>query len=145
MPIGKFEILGAASPFVRVSAATRASQDSLRADDLLADEEFLTKDRQLDAARTGPLWLGNPRVADMVVDALRFSERELKLYALSAFVVMPNHMHVLWKPEYAVEVITRRLKGYTSLQANRILGRVGQRFWQAESFDHWIRTDGEFD
>jgi len=36
------------------------------------------------------------------------------------------------------------LKGYTAREANRILGRTGQHFWQEESFDHWSRDEDEF-
>ncbi len=36
------------------------------------------------------------------------------------------------------------IKGRTGRKANRILGRVGDAFWQAESFDHWIRSEEEF-
>jgi hypothetical protein len=34
-------------------------------------------------------------------------------------------------------------KSYTGHRANALLGRVGRPFWQAESFDHWIRDDAE--
>ncbi len=36
------------------------------------------------------------------------------------------------------------VKGYTAREANRILQRTGQPFWQSESFDHWIRDEQEF-
>lgn len=114
-------------------------------DDLLSYEDFIATDSELDRAQCGPRWLADPRVEDMVVEALRFSERTLDLYCLSTFVIMPNHVHVLWTPRTPLESITRRLKGFTSLRANRILGRVGQRFWQDESFDHWIRSDADFE
>ena len=37
------------------------------------------------------------------------------------------------------------LKGYTAREANRLLGRTGQPFWQAESYDHAVRDDRESD
>jgi hypothetical protein len=37
------------------------------------------------------------------------------------------------------------VKGYTAREANRLLGRTGQPFWQAESYDHWVRDDRESD
>ena len=40
--------------------------------------------------------------------------------------------------------ITKNLKGYTAREANRLLGRTGQPFWQDESFDHWSRDRAEF-
>ena len=60
--------------------------------------------------------------------------------ALDDFVVMPNHVHVLLTPRVPLEKITRVLKGYSAREANRILERVGRRFWQTESYDHWIRS-----
>lgn len=36
------------------------------------------------------------------------------------------------------------VKGYTAREANRLLQRTGQPFWQSESFDHWIRDEQEF-
>ena len=37
------------------------------------------------------------------------------------------------------------LKGYTAREANRLLGRTGQPFWQAETYDHTVRDDRESD
>ena len=45
---------------------------------------FETVDRELDLATAGPLWLKDERVAQCVVDALRYGERELGLYELQA-------------------------------------------------------------
>lgn len=38
----------------------------------------------------------------------------------------------------------RRLKGYTARQANRMLHRIGEAFWQQESYDHWVRDEQEW-
>ena len=35
------------------------------------------------------------------------------------------------------------MKGYTAREANKILGRTGQPFWQKESYDHWVRDSAE--
>ena len=56
---------------------------------------------------------------------------------------MPNHIHVILGPQIALPDIMRWLKGRTSRVANRLLGRTGKSFWQDESFDHWIRSEGE--
>jgi isocitrate dehydrogenase len=37
------------------------------------------------------------------------------------------------------------LKGATARQANALLGRTGETFWQAESYDHWVRDENEWD
>jgi len=35
-------------------------------------------------------------------------------------------------------------EGATARQANLILGRTGETFWQAESYDHWVRDASEW-
>jgi len=58
---------------------------------------------------------------------------------------MPNHVHaVVFLPENApfLAETLQRLKGYTALQANKILGRTGQ-FWQRETYDHIVRNGEE--
>jgi REP-associated tyrosine transposase len=91
----------------------------------------------------GAHWLDNPNVAQIVSEAIYFGERELKLYDLIAFVVMPNHVHILIYPAAEMRIITKTLKGFTARRANELLGRTGEPFWQVESFDHWVRSDAE--
>ena len=38
----------------------------------------------------------------------------------------------------------KSLKGFTARQANRLLGRTGEPFWQQESYDHWVRSEIEW-
>jgi len=101
--------------------------------------QFLEADRRLDAAQSGPMWLAKPEVAECVVSTLRRGERELGQYALHAFVVMASHVHVLIQPAAPLARITNGIKGVSAREANRILGRVGQPFWQDESSDRWVR------
>jgi len=58
---------------------------------------------------------------------------------------MPNHVHLLILPQVPVPVVTRGLKSWTARQANQVLGREGQPFWQGESYDHWARNPKERD
>jgi hypothetical protein len=37
------------------------------------------------------------------------------------------------------------LKGFTSYQANELLGTHGRAFWQDESYDHLVRDGAEFE
>jgi putative transposase len=37
------------------------------------------------------------------------------------------------------------LKSASAREANRILGRSGEPFWQRESYDRWVRDKKEFD
>jgi REP element-mobilizing transposase RayT len=103
---------------------------------------FERYDAALDRA-TGPCWLSDPRVAAAVRDTLLYGATERQLYDLDAWVVMPNHVHVLFAPKKPLAPIMHWLKRSTATRANRILGRSGA-FWQAESYDHWIRTDQEW-
>lgn len=116
---------------------------------------FAMLDEFLDRAAYGPTWLREPAIADMIQDALL--NIYAHLYKLWAYVIMPNHVHVLVKPKPAIPAadeltdetvslsdITKRLKGYAAREANKLLGLTGQSFWQTESFDHWPRDEDEF-
>jgi REP element-mobilizing transposase RayT len=104
---------------------------------------FVAKDRAL-ARGQSRLWLSDPRVAQRVVDAIHTGEREKELYEPQAWVVMPNHVHLLILPRVALAQITHWIKGKTAMEANRLLGRTGEPFWQDESYDHWARNEREF-
>ncbi len=93
---------------------------------------------------TGPMWLADPRIAQVVADALHFGQDSKHLYELFAFVIMPNHVHILIEPHVELAFIMRWLKGRTARITNRILGHTNQPFWQDESYDHFIRTPKEF-
>src|SRR3989454_7446964 len=58
---------------------------------------------------------------------------------------MANHVHVLLEPKIDVARITKGIKGVTAKEGNQILGRTGRRFWQDESYDHWVRSPSECD
>jgi REP element-mobilizing transposase RayT len=63
-------------------------------------------------------------------------------YRLLAWVVMPNHTHVLIETflNHSLSEVTHSWKSFTAKQANVLLGRNGT-FWQAESFDRFIRDE----
>ncbi len=105
---------------------------------------FVAVDRVLDRAESGPTWLNDERISRIVVDSLHWGERRLSHYELQAYVVMPNHVHILLSPHVPLAKITKGIKGGTSRRANRLLGRTGEHFWQRESFDHWVRNNDSF-
>lgn len=107
-------------------------------------QKFREVDSFLDRAASGPLWLKDTHIASHVVSTLTKGAEELRQYQLHAFVVMANHVHVLLLPHISVARITNGIKGITARDANKLLGRTGQRFWQDESYDHWVRDDAEF-
>jgi REP element-mobilizing transposase RayT len=100
-------------------------------------------DRILDNARTGPLFLREPNIADLVTQAILDGESRFARYQLHAFVVMANHVHMLVTPHIIATKWLGPLKGFTAHEANRILGRQG-KFWQDESYDRLVRSDEEF-
>jgi REP element-mobilizing transposase RayT len=87
------------------------------------------------------MWLAQPRVAAVVVQALLHGQNVRRLYDLLAWVVMPDHVHMVILPTCPLAEIMRWLKAATANRANSILGRQGQAFWQREYFDQWIRSD----
>jgi REP element-mobilizing transposase RayT len=91
----------------------------------------------------GECHLRRSDIADMVSDALRFFHGQQ--YLLDDWVVMPNHIHaILWPmPNFSLSEILKSRKRQMARQANLILGRTGETFWQRESYDHWIRSDAE--
>ena len=91
---------------------------------------FVDADRALERDRTGPVWLKDPRIARLVVETILAGEQERLFYELQAWVVMPNHVHLLILPRVAVPVVTRWLKGSTARRANQLLGHTGRPFWQ---------------
>jgi len=106
---------------------------------------FVEYDRALDAGRFGPQLLRDPRVAKLVVQALHHGEQIRGFYRLLAYVVMPNHVHLLINANAPLQKITQTLKGFTAFQAHKILGKCGEAFWQDESFDHWVRNPSELE
>jgi len=104
---------------------------------------FVARDRALARSR-GPLWLNDARIASLVAAAIRAGDRQKQFYELQAWVVMPNHVHLLILPRVALPRITHWIKGATARQANLLLGRTGEPFWQDESYDHWVRDEREF-
>lgn len=102
-------------------------------------------DRELDSAVTGPRWLADERVAQCVADALQYGSLQLDLYELRAWVIMVNHVHILIDPKANLSRITKSIKSFSARQANAILGRTGQPFWQDESYDNWVRSRDELE
>jgi len=94
--------------------------------------------------KAGPLWLADTRIAAIVAETIKHGETVRKFYELHAWVVMPNHVHLLITPQIPLPAITRWLKSSTGYKANRLLGLTGQPFWKQESWDRWVRDSAEF-
>jgi REP element-mobilizing transposase RayT len=109
-----------------------------------ADQTFLVFDQRLDQVSTGPHWLKVEAIAACVADTLRYGAESLHLYDLAAWVILSNHVHILIEPHAPMARITKTIKNYSAREANRILDRTGQPFWQNESYDRVVRNAKEF-
>lgn len=99
-------------------------------------------DKYLDAGH-GVCHLGHPEFAELVAGAIRFFDGQR--YELRAWVVMPNHAHVVvWPmPGHTLSDILHSWKSFTSHEINKRLPDKVVPFWQGESFDHLIRDDDD--
>ena len=122
---------------------------------------FAKYDAYLDRAETGPKWLSDPRITKIVYDSIRY--RDGMVYDLDCLSIMPNHVHQVIEPlavgqignlsnngqidnlPYSVAKIMHSLKRYTGREANLILERTGEQFWQHENYDHVVRDEEEFE
>ena len=84
----------------------------------------------------------NP-LATIVADALNYFDDER--YRLAAYVVMPNHVHVLFHPlkEYSLAALIKTWKGYTARKINEVLGNSGM-FWGEDYWDRLMRDPKHF-
>jgi REP element-mobilizing transposase RayT len=87
----------------------------------------------------GEAFLKNHRLAEMVQETLLADDG--KKYRLTAWVIMPNHIHFLATrfENYTVSDIMQSFKSLTSHKANKTLRRSGQ-FWMPDYFDRYIRN-----
>jgi len=126
--------------------------DALPADvvQALADDEETMRDAEKRAhveeylnAGYGACYLRDPRIARLVENALLYFDGER--YRLFAWVIMPNHVHVLveiWEG-HPLDKVIHSWKSYTATEANKLLGRKGE-FWFPDYFDRYIRDDKHF-
>jgi len=82
-------------------------------------------------------------VAECVSRILLSGMSEWRFYELLAWVVMANHVHILLRPWVPLRIALMNIKSGSARAANIVLGRTGERFWQRESYDHWVRSDRE--
>ena len=92
----------------------------------------------------GECFLKQRAVAEIVKNSLlKFDGERFKL---SAWVIMPNHIHLLLKPLNGWELykILQSFKSFTAQEANKFLNRSG-KFWMREYFDRRIRDYEHFE
>jgi len=91
----------------------------------------------------GACHLRNRSIARLVQGALLRFDGER--YGFSAWVIMPNHVHLLLTPhEHSLSDIVHSIKSYSAQEANKLLQRRGS-FWFEDYFDRYIRDLDHFE
>jgi putative transposase len=91
--------------------------------------------------------LGNGELTEderaIVFDHIKQGHR--RYYCLFSAVVMPDHVHLLLKPNNYVPLsrIMKGIKGVSAHKVNRRRGTSGT-IWQDESYDRIVRDEAEF-
>jgi REP element-mobilizing transposase RayT len=69
-----------------------------------------------------------------------------KRYAVSAWCVMPNHVHAVVTPysDHLLSQILHSWKSFSAHEINKVLQRKGT-VWEPESFDHLVRHERAFE
>ncbi len=132
------------SYFVTFCLADVAARRALERKRILDPDNPVVIAAETDPAPTaGSCLLGEPVIAAMVEATLVHFQGER--YALSAWCVMPNHVHVVVTPFDGHELpkILQSWKGYSGRRINQRLNRRGS-VWQKESFDHVVRNEKHF-
>ncbi|HXH93253.1 MAG TPA: transposase [Thermoanaerobaculia bacterium] len=141
---------------VHVLERLRAERDATREQiSRMRGSVTFPEQRMLDAALTeacenfldqnvGECYLRDHRAAQIVADALNHFDGSR--YLLFAWSVMPNHVHAVFScvEGWDTSRILHSLKGFTSREINKILGRSGT-LWQAESYDRCVRDSEELE
>ncbi|MDV7393110.1 transposase, partial [Arthrospira platensis SPKY1] len=92
---------------------------------------------------SGSCVLQDPLHGNTVAQALRHFDHQR--YLMASFVVMPNHVHALFRPlePYGLAKIVQSWKGFTAREINKRRGKVGS-LWQDEYWDRLIRSEAHF-
>ena len=119
---------------------------------------FKRYDEGLHLVHDGVNHLSKLDIAQVV--AQKIHQYDGELYDLLAYCIMPNHVHLVFdtslqlrlqgieieniNPENykQLDKIMKLIKGGSSFEANKILGRQGT-FFQRESYDHYVRDEKE--
>ena len=91
----------------------------------------------------GACVLRDSRVRELLVK--RLTKSHVERYDLDAWVIMPNHFHALVTPNGGTPLgdIIQSWKGGSAREINLLLGRKG-KLWQAEPFDHIVRSEAQW-
>lgn len=103
---------------------------------------FRKFDEILDHSKSGPKWLVEPVIAQVVMGTFHYWHE--KSYRLIAYCIMSNHVHLMIdETKRPLFRILQSIKRYTARETNLLLDRTDQPFWQKETYDHVIRDEGD--
>ena len=146
---GSIPALGRLSSKVETATSPADRQIGNHHGDRSSSTGFASRERILDAA-VGVRWLEDQRLAAEVQLAMLYFAGTR--YDVLAYVVMPNHVHWVFRPlakfrercasRPVREIIMHSFCRQTARMCNRVLGRTGQ-FWQHESYDRVVRDEDE--
>lgn len=123
-------------------------------------ERFLLREREqrklfgkwddaLHKSQTGPFWLQDNRIAQIIADSMLYHDGNW--FDVLAYCIMPNHVHLVIAPyessdtaDFSLSRIMHNIKRNSANHANKVLGRTGA-FWQHESYDHFARDNAELE
>jgi putative transposase len=84
----------------------------------------------------------NPIERDVIASNIKYFDKQR--YDLFAFVVMPDHVHVLVQPknDFLLKQVVHTWKSYSAYKLQRDFSRRN-RIWQDEYFDRIVRDEKE--
>jgi len=91
----------------------------------------------------GECVLRDPRHAKIAANVLLHFDHER--YHLDSFVIMPNHVHVLFQlhPDHPMEKVAQSWKRYSAREINKSLGKTGP-LWLKRYWDTLVRGEEHF-
>jgi REP element-mobilizing transposase RayT len=120
-------------------SGTQGNVTQVGARSIASREQRIKLEEYLDRG-LGECFLREPRVAALVEKVIRFHHGQR--FELLAWVVMPNHVHVLVQVgQTPLTRIVQNWKSIAAVEANKLLGRTG-RFWQPDYWDRYMRDAG---
>jgi putative transposase len=118
--------------YERIHAAAKAGSDEFHEMvDGVLDRHF------------GSCLLHRPECAAIMENSLLHFDGER--YNLLGWVIMPNHVHALFRvePGYSLSTLMKSWKAYSAAQINKLVGRSGSLF-QPDYFDRMIRDEEHY-
>ena len=102
-----------------------------------AERFHSSAEKYLDAGY-GSCLLQHSTAREILEDVIRYNDGVL--YSLLAFVIMPNHVHILiFHQDKSIDEVIQNIKSISSHKINKALERTGA-IWMPNYFDRIIRT-----